>query len=617
MRDSGLLGKRYFERMALDTPDMGRLGGWLRIGAAAAALAFAPAAIAQAPAHGLAMHGAPALAGDFAHLPYANPDAPKGGRIVFGVTGGFDSLNPLVLRGRAPGEVRAHTLESLMARNWDEPFALYGLLAESVATPPDRSWVEFVLRPEARFSDGAPVEVEDVLWSMETLAEVGRPNFRAVWSKVAAVERQGPRAVRFVLSEPDREAPLILGLVPILKRGQEIGEPGLTPLIGSGPYVVATAEPGRSLVLRRDRDWWGRDLPVNRGLHNVDEIAVEYFLDGGAHFDAFRAGQVDFWREGDPVRWAERFDFPRMAQGRAVRAEIPHGRPTGMYGFVFNTRRAPFDDIRVRRALTLAFNFEWVNAALFGGGYARIGAYFDNSPLAHHGPAEGAEAALLAPFADSLPAGTLEGAWRPPLADAADPRNRRNLRAAARLLEEAGWSVRDGALRDAAGAPFAFEILLASPTEERVAGPFREALATLGIDARLRTIDAAQMQQRRLDYQYDMIVNRWGLSLSPGAEQRLYWGREGVTEPGSRNYAGVESPAVEAAIDALLTADAAEDFAAAARALDRVLSHGVYVIPFWHDPVSRIAHDAGLAYPDRLPLYGDWIGWAPEVWWRR
>ena len=567
--------------------------------------------------HGLAMHGAPALPADFAHLPYADPQARPGGRMTFGVTGGFDSLNPLILRGRAPGEVRALTLESLMARNWDEPFALYGLLAESVATPPDRAWVEFVLRPGARFSDGSPVEVEDVLWSMETLAEVGRPNFRAVWSKVARVERPAPGAVRFVLAEPDREAPLVLGLVPILKRGQALAEPGLTPLIGSGPYVVAAAEPGRSLLLRRDPDWWGRDLGVNRGLHNLDEVAVEYFLDAGAHFDAFRAGQIDFWREGDPVRWAADFGFARMAEGRAVRAEIPHGRPTGMYGFVFNTRRAPFDDIRVRRALTLAFNFEWINATLFGGGYARIGGYFDNSPLAHDGPAKGAERALLAPFADSLPEGALDGRWRPPAAEAGDPRNRRNLRAAGRLLEEAGWSVRDGVLRDRAGAAFGFEILLASPLEERVAGPFRDALATLGIEARLRTIDSAQMQERRLSYDFDMIVNRWGLSLSPGAEQRLYWGRAGVTEPGTRNYAGVDSPAVEAAIDALLTVADGEGFAAAARALDRALSHGVYVIPFWHDPVSRIAHDAGLAYPARLPLYGDWIGWAPEVWWRR
>ncbi|MFN3615025.1 MAG: extracellular solute-binding protein [Rubrimonas sp.] len=575
------------------------------------------ASLAQAEgAHGLAMHGAPALPPDFAHLPYANPDAPRGGRFAIGVAGTFDSLNPYILRGRAPAEIRAHTVESLLARNWDEPFALYGWLAETVETPPDRSWVVFRLRPEARFSDGSPVTAADVLWSFETLAEVGRPNFRAVWSKVDSAEAPDDRTVRVVFSEPDREAPLILGLTPILKAGQALAEPGLTPLIGSGPYVVAAVEPGRSLILRRNPDWWGADVPAMRGQNNFDEIAVEYFRDAGAHFDAFRAGQIDLFRETDPNRWAQGYDFARMRDGRAVKAEIAHGRPTGMTGLAMNARRAPFDDIRVRRALMLAFNFEWVNATLRGGVERRITAYFDNSDLRHRGAAEGRERAILEPFADVLPAGALDAEWAPPAAEAGDPRNRRNLRAAARLLEEAGWTVQGGALRDGQGRPFAFEILLGSSAEEATAGAFRDALATLGIAASVRTVDAAQYQARLNDYDYDMIVARWGMSLSPGNEQRLYWGRQGVTEPGTRNYPGVDSPAVEAAIDALLTAEADEDFRAAARALDRALAHGEYVIPFGWDPVSRIAHDAGLRRPERTPLYGDWIGWAPEVWWR-
>lgn len=615
MRHTGLERKHYFRAIARRS-GLTRLCARLAI-LACAALASAAPAHAQ-PAHGIAMHGAPALPAGFAHLPYANPDAPQGGRIAFGALGGFDSLNPFILKGRAPWEVRAHTVETLLARNWDEPFALYGLLAESVETPPDRSWVAFTLRPEARFSDGAPVTLDDVLWSMETLADKGRPNYRTVWAKVARVERLGERTVRFTFAAPDREAPLILGLTPILQKAQfaarDFAQPSLTPLVGSGPYVVAAAEPGRSLVLRRNPDYWGRALAVNAGLNNFDEIAVEYFRDGGALFDAFRAGIVDFYREDDPVRWAEAYGFDRAAP--FTREEIAHGRPTGMYGFVFNTRRAPFDDLRVRQALTLAFNFEWVNATLFGGGYARIGAYFDNSPLRHRGAAEGRERAILAPFADALPPGALEGAWAPPQADPADPRNRRNLRAAARLLEAAGWIVRDGALRDADGAAFAFEILLGSAGDERVAGAYRDALGTLGIEATVRSVDSAQYQARRTAYDYDMIVNRWGLSLSPGNEQRLYWGREGVREPGTRNYAGVDSPAVEAAIDALLAAEAEADFIAAARALDRALSHGVYVVPFWHDPVSRIAFDARLRHPARIPLYGDWIGWAPETWWR-
>ena len=583
-----------------------------------AALVAAPVFSAQR--HGLAMHGEPALPPDFAHLPYANPDAPKGGRFVAGAVGGFDSLNPFVLRGRAPWEIRAHTVESLLGRNWDEPFALYGLLAESVEVSDDRRSVAFTLRPEARFSDGSPVTVDDVLWSMETLAEKGRPNFRNIWSKVGTVERPGPRTVRFTFTEDDREAPLILGLVPILSKaamaGRDLGEPGLAPLVGSGAYTVGAFEAGRFLELRRNPDWWGRDLPFNRGLNNLDTIRVEYFRDATALFDALKAGQVSLYRETDPQRWATAYDFPAVAEGRVALAEIPHGRPTGMQGLVFNTRNPLFADLRVRQALGLAFNADWIGETLYGGGLARIGSYFANSPLAFSGAAEGREREILAPFAESLPPGTLDAPVRSAPGEP-DPRNRRGLRAAARLLEEAGWTLRDGVLRDAAGAPFAFEILLGSAADERIAGIFRDGLATLGIDAAVRTVDSAQYQERLTDYRFDMIVNRWGLSLSPGNEQRLYWGSAGREAPGTRNYMGVASPAVDAAIDALLAARELPDFQAAARALDRVLTAGHYVIPFWFAPTSRIAYDARLAYPERAPLYGDWIGWAPEVWWQK
>ncbi len=587
---------------------------------AAIAVLIAGAQLAQAaPEHAIAMFGAPALPPDYAHLPYADPEAPKGGAIVFGAVGGFDSLNPFIMRGRAPWEIDAHTVESLLGRNWDEPFTLYGLLAETVDTPLNRAWVEFTLRPEARFSDGAPVTLDDVIWSMEITAEKGRPSFRAVWSKVTQVERTGPLSVRFHLEDGDREAPLILGLAPIIQRaqfeGRDFAEPGMTPIIGSGPYVVAEAEPGRMLRLRRDDVYWGRHLPFNKGRHNFDEIRVEYFRDAAAYFDALKAGLVTFYREGDPARWSEGYAFAAAQEGRIRRAEIPHARPTGMYGFVFNTRRAIFADLRVRRALLLAFNFEWINRTMFAGVNQRIQSYFDNSPLAHEGPAAGAERALLEPFAGSLPAGALDAAWAPPRADPEDPRNRRALRQAARLLDAAGWRVQDGVLRDASGAPFRFEILLASSSDERVATVYRDALAGLGIVADIRLVDSAQYQARRNAYDFDMIVNRWALSLSPGNEQRLYWGGEGVTQPGTRNYMGVNSPAVDAAIDALLAARRREDLVAAARALDRALSHGVYVIPFWYAPVSRIAHDSALRHPQRLPLYGDWIGWAPDVWW--
>ena len=584
-----------------------------------AALLGAIGEVRAAPAHGIAMFGAPELPPDFPHLPYANPQAPKGGRIVFGAVGGFDSLNPFIVKGRAPSEIRSHTVESLLGRSWDEPFSLYGLLAETVDTPLDRRWVEFSLRPEARFSDGAPVTIDDVVWSMEILAEKGRPGFRAVWSQVTQVERTGPRSVRFHLSGSDREAPLILGLAPILKRAQwerrDFAEPTLEPIIGSGPYKVASVEPGRSLVLQRDEVYWGRHLPINRGQNNLDQIRIEYFRDATAHFDAFKAGIVTFWREGDPARWRDGYDFAAARDGQIRRAEIPHGRPTGMYGFVFNTRRELFRDIRVREALSLAFNFEWINATMFAGANQRIRSYFDNSPLAHVGAAEGREREILDPYADSLPQGALDAQWAPRTSDPDDPRNRRALREAARLLDSAGWRVEQGVLRNGEGAPFRFEMLLGSSGDERIAGVFRDALAGLGIEVAVRTVDSAQYQARLTEYDFDMIVNRWALSLSPGNEQRLYWGRQGVTAPGTRNYMGVDSPAVEAAIDALLSARRREDMVAATRALDRALSHGVYVIPFWHATVSRIAHDAALRHPDAPPLYGDWLGWAPNVWW--
>lgn len=585
----------------------------------AAVLALSATGAAAEPSHGLAMHGEPALPPDFEHLPYVNPDAPQGGRIAFGATGGFDSLNPFIVRGRAPYEVRPYAFEALLGRNWDEPFTLYGLIAETVETPPDRSWVEFTLRPEARFSDGTPITVEDVTGSMRLLAEEGRPNYRTVWDKVAAVERTGARSVRFTFDEPDREAPLILGLAPILKMAQfeerSFSEPSLQPIVGSGPYVVDAVEPDRFLSLKRDPDWWGRDLAFSRGQHNLDEIRIEYFRDASAQFDALKAGAIDFWREGDPQRWRTGYEASPFQDGRVERVEVPHGRPTGMYGFVFNTRRPPFDDRRVREALTLAFDFEWTNRTLFEAAYERITSYFANSPLAAEGAATAAERAILEPHADALPEGALDAMWTPPVSDGSG-RNRENLRLAARLLAEAGWRPGpDGALRNAAGEPFEFEILLGASSDERVAGSFIDALRTLGVAATSRLIDSAQYQERRDAYDFDVIVNRWGLSLSPGNEQRFYWGAEGVEVPGTRNYMGVENSAVEAAIDALLEARDGEGFRAAARALDRALTAGIYVIPFWHDPVSRIAYASRLSFPKRLPLYGDWIGWAPDVWW--
>jgi len=585
---------------------------------AASALATVPSASVAEPRHAISMYGEPALPPDFVSLPYADPAAPKGGRIVFGETGGFDSLNPYILKGRAPWGVQSHVFETLMGRNWDEPFALYGLLAESVETGPDRDWVEFTLREAARFSDGTPVTVADVIWSMETLSEEGLPRYSNAWSKVSSVEQTGPRSLRITFNAPDAELPLIIGLRPILKaadwEGVDFAESSLRVPIGSGSYRIGAFEPGRFIDFERNPDYWGRDLPFNRGQHNFDTIRYEYFTDAGVLFQAFTAGELSIFREVNAARWETDYGFEAVQSGAIVKAEIPHGRPSGMEGFVFNTRRPLFADIRVRDALIHAFNFEFINQTLNGGALPRRTSYFANSVLAMgDGPAGPEVAALLAPFADGLAPDALE-AYALPASDGS-ARNRANMRRAAALLAEAGWEIRDGELRNGAGEAFAFEILLASGQNEAAATLYADALRQLGITATVRIVDQAQYNDRRNGYDFDMILNAWNMSLSPGNEQMLYWGRAGVTEPGTRNYMGIDSPAAEAMIAAMLAARDEAAFVTAVRALDRVLTTGRYVVPLWFSDVSRIAHAASLRYPDRLPVYGDWIGWLPEVWW--
>ena len=576
--------------------------------------------LAAADNHGLAMHGAPELSSDFTHLPYANPDAPKGGEIVFGEVGGFDNLNPFILKGTYPWEVRTQTFESLMTRNWDEAFTLYGLLAERVEVAEDRSWIIFHLNPAARFSDGSTVTVEDVMFSMQILSDKGRPPYFNSMKSIASMEAVGERGVRFTFTEADREAPLIVALRPILKKaeweGRAFDETTLTPVTGSGPYVVEAFEPGRTITLRRNPDYWGRDLPINRGVDNFDALRIEYFRDGAALWEAFKGGEISIFRDGDSGRWRDGYQFPAATDGRIARIEVPHGRPTGMTGFVFNTRNPLFQDLRVREALTLAFDFEWIQKTMLAGANRRIPSFFGNSNLGHQDAATKAERALLAPFAATLPAGVLEGATTLPVSQG-DGRNRRNLRRATRLLQDAGWRLVDGVLVNEGGEPFAFEILLRSPSYEKIAGVFVEALKRLGVDASARLVDSAQHAARLIEYDFDMIVHGWSVSLSPGVEQRKYWGAAEGRAPGSRNHMGVDDPAVDAMIDALVQSETRDDLVAAARALDRVLSAGRYVIPFWYAPASRIAHDARLAYPEETPLYGDWTGFLPDVWWRR
>jgi peptide/nickel transport system substrate-binding protein len=577
--------------------------------------------LAAQPAHGIAMYGEPALPPDFVSLPQANPDAPQGGRLVFSEVGGYDSLNPYILRGDAPYGVGLLTVQTLLGRNYDEPFTLYGVLAESVETNDARDFVEFTLRGEARFSDGSPVTVDDVMWSFETLGTQGQPRYIGAWQKIATMEQTGPLSVRLTFTESDRELPLILGLRPILQRaqfdGRDFTESSMIPVIGSGPYVIDSFETGRSITFSKTPDWWAADLPFYRGQHNFAEIAYEYFGDSSVAFEQFTAGNISTWREGNAARWADSYDFPRVAAGDVVLSEIPHERPSGIRGFVFNTRRAPFDDWRVREALIQAFNFELISTTIDGGTSPRITSYFSNSFLGMRpGPAEGRVEEMLAPFAAALLPGAVEG-YSLPVSDGS-PANRRNIRSAKALLAEAGWDADDaGVLRNANGDAFTFSILLRQGAAElrAIVDLYVETLTRLGITVQVETVDSAQFTERTQVYDFDMTYYLRALSLSPGNEQFLYWGSDGVTTPGTRNWMGMDSPAAEAMINSLLNARSRDDFIASTRALDRVLTSGRYIIPFWHSPVSMIAHDRRIHFSERLPMYGDWLGFQPEVWW--
>lgn len=597
-------------------------GTSLRIAGFAAVLAVFAAGAWAEPMHGIAMYGDPALPPDFVSLPQVNPDAPKGGSFRWGEAGSYDSFNPYVTKGRPATGISTLTVETLMGRNYDEAFSLYGLLAESIDTDEARTYVEFTLRPEARFSDGSPVTVEDVMWSIETLGTQGNPRYAAAWKKIASMEKTGERSVKVTFNVEDRELPLIIGLRPILKKaqweGKDFAEATMEAPIGSGPYVLASSDLGVHATYKRNPDWWGKDLPFNKGQWNFDEIRYDYYANPQAIFEAFKAGQVSAYREANVSKWLSSYDFPAVQSGDVVKAEIPHGRPSGIEGFVMNTRKPQFADWRVREALILAFNFEFINKTLNGGLLPRIPSYFGNSFLAMEPgtAASGRELELLEPFKAELPPGAIEG-YALPVSDG-DQTNRKNIRAAAKLLEEAGWTVDDdGVLKNAKGEPFIFEILLVTGQDEMASAAevYIEALKTLGISARLNKVDDAQYKDRTSNYDFDMTHYIRSLSLSPGNEQLLYWGATGVTEPGTRNWMGVNSPAVEAMIAAMLKAPNAEDFTAATKALDRVLTSGRYVIPIWYSDLSRLAYSSDLKYPEKLPLYGDWTGFLPDTWW--
>jgi microcin C transport system substrate-binding protein len=568
--------------------------------------------------HGIAMHGDPKYAAGFDHLSYVNPDAPKGGELRRGLQGTFDSLNPFILKG-SPAAGRHHVFESLLKRVWDEPFTLYGLIAETVETPEDRSWVAFTLRPEARFHDGSPITVDDVVFTYKTLRAQGRANMRLFYSKVMRVDRVGARGVRFTFdpAQADRELPLLMGLMPIISKAyyaeRTFDETTLDPPMGSGPYRVASVDPGRIITYDRADNYWGKDLAVNRGQDNFDAIRYEYFRDGNVLMEGFKSGAFDFRAEGSAVQWATGYNFPAAKDGQVRREELVNQRPAGMRALVFNTRRDLFADPRVRQALGFAFDFEWINANLLHSAFERTTSFFANSELAAQGTPLPDELALLERWRGQVPDAVFEDAVMPPVTDGSG-NVRGNLRIARRLLQEAGWVVRDGAMvRASDGTPFSFEILLVFPENERVALTFVRNLERLGIKVGVRTVDTAQYEFRRQTYDYDMIIHTWRISLSPGNEQAHYWGTAAADQTGTRNYIGIKSAAVDWLIDQITNSTDRGQLVTGMRALDRVLRAGHYVVPLYHQQVDRVAYWDKFARPDVIPTYG----FVLESWWAK
>jgi peptide/nickel transport system substrate-binding protein len=593
----------------------------LRVGLLVAPAMVTTAAITTAaaePRHAIAMHGEPALPADFTAFRYVNPDAPKGGRLVRGVLGTFDSLNPFIVKGLAPPELRGAVYESLLVRGYDEPFTLYGLLARTVDTDDERSYVTFELDPRATFADGTPVTADDVIFSWELLRDHGRPNYHIYYAKVSRATALGERAVRFdIAADGDRELPLILGLMPILPRhavdAAHFEETSLAPPLATGPYKVVAVDPGRSVTLRRNPTYWGKDLSVNRGFWNFEELRFDFFRDANSHLEAFKKGLYDLRDETDPGRWETAYDFPAVRDGRVIKEAFPSGLPKPMLAFVFNTRRPVFADVRVRQAITLLFDFEWLNKNFFYGLYRRTASFFEGSELSARGrPADATERALLAPFPGAVRPDVLDGTYEPPASDGSG-RDRETLHRALALLREAGYELSGSALKSRFdGHPLAFEIMVTTKDQERLSLAFAQNLKRAGIDARIRMVDAVQFDQRRISFDFDMIQNRWDESLSPGNEQAFYWGAAAADEQGSRNYMGMRSPAADAMIAALLRARERSEFVSAVHALDRVLMSGTYVIPLFHLPAQWMARWAAVKHPQVTSL----SGYLPETWWR-
>jgi microcin C transport system substrate-binding protein len=581
----------------------------------AVSLALSPVCWAQS--HAIAMHGEPKYPRGFRHFDYVNPDAPKGGELRLAAEGSFDSFNAFIPKG-TPAAGSTSMFETLLVSSADEPFTEYGLLAETIETPKDRSWALFTLRREARWHDGRPVTPEDVIFSLETLRKHGQPFFRFYYQAITKAEKVGERQVRFTFGAGDnREMPLIAGQLPILPKhywdGKDFTRTTLEPPPGSGPYRVSRFETGRFVELERVRGYWGWGLAVNRGMHNFDRIRYDYFRDDTVIREALKAGSIDLRAENQAKAWALDYDTPAVREGRLIKRTFDHDRPTGMQGFAMNVRRAVFQDPRVRQALALAFDFEWSNRNLFFGQYARSQSFFSNSELAATGLPSAAERKHLDPWRGQIPEEVFTEEYRAPWTDGSGwPRE--NLRRAFALLEESGWAVRDLRLvNEKTGEPFAFEILLVGSGFERIVLPYVRNLRRLGIEARVRVVDSSQYINRLRAFDFDMIVSVWGQSTSPGNEQRDFWGSAAAKTPGSRNYTGIASPAVDALIDAIIAAPDRESLVARTRALDRVLLWSHIVVPNWHSPVDRMIFWDKFGFPEKIPMQGT----STDYWWAK
>lgn len=566
------------------------------------------------PRHGLSMFGDLKYGPDFKQFDYVNPNAPKGGQVKLAAIGSFDSLNPYILKG-IPAANLGLTADTLLRSSDDEAFAEYGLIAKSVEIAPDHASVTFILRPEARWHDGTPITVADVIFSFETLKTKGHPTFRAYYADVVAAEKTGEHKVRFRFRNGDnRELPLILGQMAILSKAYytkvDFEKTTLTPPLANGPYRVESVDPGRAITYARVADYWAKDLPVNRGKFNIDRVRYDYYRDTVVAVEAFKAGEYDLRQENVSKNWATAYAFPALKSGRVKKVEIPHEIPTGMQCFAFNTRREIFKDPRVRQALSHVFDFEWTNRSLFYGSYTRTRSFFSNSELASRGLPSPAELKILEPYRGRIPKEVFTRTYAPPKTDGSG-NIRENLRTAFGLLEAAGWVVRDKVLvHGETGAPFTFEIMLVDPSFERVVLPYVRNLKRLGIDARVRTVDPSQYQNRLNAFDFDMVVVGFGQSLSPGNEQRNFWSSAAANTPGSRNLLGIQDPVVDDLIALLINAPDRPSLIARTRALDRVLLWGHYVVPHWYVQHFRVLYWDRFGRPAKTPKYAlgfnDW-----------